>query len=89
MEKDKKFLKVINSNKSYRRKLELIKSEDTSPKHKRKLWGFIKRLFRRIRRHVRRVVRRVKRRIRRVIRRIRPRPKSAAYYKRKYPMPRG
>lgn len=30
MEKDEQFKKLINSKKSYKRKLELLKSEDTS-----------------------------------------------------------
>ena len=82
MEKDENFVKLINSKKSYRRKLELIKSENTSQKHKRKLWGWIRRIFRRIRRHVRRIVHRVRR-----VFRPKPRPKPASYYARKYPMP--
>lgn len=64
----------------YKRKLELIMSKNTSTKHKRKLWGFIRRLFRRIRRTFRRIVRRVFR--------PKPKPKPASYYARKYPMPR-
>ena len=83
MEKNKDFLKVINSKKSYRRKLELLKSEETSPKKRRKLWGWIRRIFSAIRRHVRRVVRSIRR-----VFRPKPKPKSAAYYARKYPMPK-